>query len=544
MKFPARTLSAKLFLLLLIVMLVIFSIHTYINIRMTSAFMTDYIHANAIRASDLIMRSTRYSMLVNRKDDVQQIIGTLGIELGFVGINIYNKTGQVIFSTDTLKIGDQVDMRAEACYMCHNSDEPLKSVPTVNRMRVFRSEEQGHVLGLISPIQNEPACINDPCHAHPPDQTVLGVLDVKMSLASVDKNVAAGRWALIISSLGTALIISILSGLFIYRTIRKPIMQLSQGMSTIAAGDLGTRIPIQTGDELGKLAGSFNSMADDLQTAQDELHEWGRTLEDRIDQKTKELEQVQAQVVHMEKMASLGKLSASIAHEINNPLFGILTYAKLSLRELDAEGIKPEQVPNFEKYLSIIKEESSRCGDIVKNLLDFARQTGGEFTRQNLNHIVDQTLTLLAHHFQMAKIELITDFMTGDDTVHCDPKQIQQALIAPCINAVESMPESGKLTLRTMGDDSTVSIHIIDTGCGIPSDVIPHIFEPFFTTKEGKQGESGLGLGLSVVYGIVRRHQGRIDVDSSIGKGTTIKVTLPREPEQKNSQEENEIRRA
>jgi two-component system NtrC family sensor kinase len=242
----------------------------------------------------------------------------------------------------------------------------------------------------------------------------------------------------------------------------------------------------------------------------------------------------------MEKMASLGKLSASIAHEINNPLFGILTYAKLSLRELGPDGLKPEQIPNFEKYLSIIKEESSRCGDIVKNLLDFARQTGGEFTRQHLNHIVDQTLTLLAHHFQMAKIELITDFFEGDDELNCDPKQIQQALIAPCINAVEAMSEGGKLTLKTRGDESTVSIHVIDTGCGIPSEVIPHIFEPFFTTKEGKQGDSGLGLGLSVVYGIVRRHEGTIDVESSIGRGTTLTITLPREPKQGGASESDE----
>jgi two-component system NtrC family sensor kinase len=529
---PLRYLSAKLFLILLVALLVVFSVHTYINLRTTSAFTTGYIHDSAERASDLILRSTRYSMLVNRKEDVQQIIGTLSVELGFVGVNIYNKTGQVIFSTDSTQIGRKVDMRAEACYMCHNAEEPLRSVPTTNRVRVFRTRDHGRVLGLISSIANEPACANDPCHAHPADQTVLGVLDVKMTLASVDKSLAVTQKSLIASSLVTTLFISVLSGVFIYRMIRKPISQLSDGMTTIAGGDLSARIPIRSNDEIGELAQSFNTMVDDLQKARGELEEWARTLEDRIAKKTRELEQVQAQVVHMEKMASLGKLSASIAHEINNPLFGILTYAKLSLRELDPDRLDAAQIPTIKKYLSIIQHESSRCGDIVKNLLDFARQTGGEFTKQHLNQIVDQTLVLLAHHFQMAQIKVTKEFTEEDDEFFCDPKQIQQAIVAPCINSVEAMPEGGELVLKTWGEVDTVSVQICDTGVGIESSVLPHIFEPFFTTKEGKQGESalGLGLGLAVVYGIVQRHQGHIDVQSEPNKGTKLTITLPREP--------------
>jgi two-component system NtrC family sensor kinase len=539
MRSPVKYLSAKLFVILLFVMLVIFSVHTYLNLRTTSSFTTTYIHDSAARASDLILRSTRYSMLVNRKEDVQQIVGTLSIELGFVGVNIYNKSGQVIFSTDSLQIGRQVDMNAEACYMCHNTNEPLRWVPAKSRMRIFRAADSERVLGLISPVPNEPACSNDPCHAHSPDQTVLGVLDVKMSLASVDESLARTQRSLIISSLGATLFISVLSGVFIYRMIRKPISQLSGGMKTIAAGDLSARIPIRSIDEIGELAKSFNTMADDLQKARGELEEWARTLEDRIAKKTKELEQVQAQVVHMEKMASLGKLSASIAHEINNPLFGILTYAKLTLRELEPGGIEEKQLPTIRKYLSIIQQESSRCGDIVKNLLDFARRTGGEFTKQSLNQIVDQTLVLLAHHFQMAQITVEKVLTEDNDELYCDAKQIQQAIIAPCINSVEAMPEGGSLKIRTRANEHTVSIEIEDTGIGVPKSVMPHIFEPFFTTKEGKHGEAGLGLGLSIAYGIVQRHQGRIEVDSEKSRGTTLVITFPRKPEPEQTPPEN-----
>jgi len=229
----------------------------------------------------------------------------------------------------------------------------------------------------------------------------------------------------------------------------------------------------------------------------------------------------------MEKMASLGKLSASVAHEINNPLFGILTYAKVLLRDLESGRVDPADIPEMRKCLTAIQKESSRCGDIVKGLLDFARRSGGKFSEQHLNDIVEQVMILLVHHFQMRGINVTRELMDGGDTLVCDGKQIEQAIIAPCINAVEAMKEGGSFTIRTRGDSGTVSIVIEDTGHGIPEDVLPHIFEPFYTTKES---ESGTGLGLAVTYGIVQRHQGRIDVKSVPGQGTIFSIILPREP--------------
>ena len=184
MKLPLRYLSFRLFLLLLGVMIVVFGIHTWMDIRTTSHILTDYVHLSATRASDLIVRSTRYSMLLNRKEDVHQTIRTLGNEPGFVEINIYNKTGTIIFSTDSVKINTAVDLEAEACIICHASDAPLESVPEFGRVRDYRSPDGEHVMGLISAIRNESECSSAACHAHPADQTVLGILDVKMSLAA------------------------------------------------------------------------------------------------------------------------------------------------------------------------------------------------------------------------------------------------------------------------------------------------------------------------------------------------------------------------
>jgi len=527
MKSPLRFLSTKLFLLLLGVMIVIFGIHTYLSIKTTSSNLTEMVYSSAGRASDLIVRSTRYGMLLNRKEDVHETIRTVGSLPGFVEINIYDKSGEVIFSTDSTKIGNTVDLDAEACNICHAAGSPLVSVPTESRVRVYGAAAQGRILGLINPIHNEPDCSTAACHAHPESQTVLGVLDVKMSLASVDERVKKAKTALVASSAGMTLLIATISGLFIYGMVRQPIRRLVKGMRRISSGDLTTRIDIDSGDEIAELARSFNTMADDLRTAQRLEEQWAQMLEERIEQKTGELKDAQTQVIHMEKMASLGKLSASIAHEINNPLFGILMYAKLGLRELGDGDDNGGTDAMIKKYLSIIRAESSRVGDIVKNLLAFARNSGGEFESHHLNEIVEQTLAILRHHFELKQIAVRPELMSGDDTIVCDRKQIQQAIIAPCINSVEAMPRGGTLTIGTEGAEDFVTIRIVDTGVGIPRESLPRIFEPFFTTKDG---ESGLGLGLSVAYGIVQRHQGTFEVKSNVGKGTVLTMTLPRHP--------------
>lgn len=527
MKRSLRFVSVRLFLLLVGVMILVFSIHTFFDIRTLSNNLTHEVYSNASNASDLVVRSTRYGMLLNHKEDVHEIIRALGAGPGFVGINIYDKTGEIIFSTDNDAIGTQVDLQAESCVICHESDTPLTSVPATSRMRVYQSNDRERIMGLIQPIRNEQACANASCHAHTPEQTVLGVLDVKMSLASVDARVAGLRDEMIVSAFVMILIIASISGLFIYRVVRRPIRELSHGMSRIASGDLDARVRVTSNDEISLLAHTFNNMASDLKGARDQLRDWTHTLEDRVSAKTSELQDAHSQLIHMEKMASLGKLSASVAHEINNPLFGILMYAKLTLRQLDTLSGDEEAAAEIHKNVSIIQQESSRCGEIVKGLLDFARQTGGSFSEHHLHEIVERTRILLRHHFEMAQITVDIQYGDKDDLLHCDPKQLQQAIIAPCMNAVEAMPEGGTLTIRTRDDNDTLYVEIADTGIGIEKSKLSQIFEPFFTTKEG---EAGLGLGLAVTYGIVQRHQGRIDVASQPGQGTTFTIVLPRVP--------------
>lgn len=510
MKF-SRLLSFRLVCLMLAVMIVFFGLYTYINIHYQTSNLMENVRLSANRVSDVIKRSTHYSMLLNRREDLHHTIQTIGNEPGMDGIRIYNKRGEIMFSTTQGEQGTSVDLQAEACYVCHAAEKPLQAIPTRDRSRIYSSLEGYHVLGVINPIMNEPGCYNADCHAHPPEQAVLGVLDVKMSLAQVDERVAESRTRMIFYAVLLIVIVAIVSAGFIFIMVHTPVKKLIAGTQEISGGNLKYEIDIQSSDEIGQLARSFNQMTQNLSKAQDHL-------------------------CQMEKMASVGKLSATVAHEINNPLAGILTYTKLVLRSFQKDRINPKDKKAVEKYLTFIKNETSRCGDIVKNLLLFSKRTGGDFRNESLDTIIDKSLQLVNHHLEIQGVTLEKQLCEADDIIFCDANQLQQAFIALFVNGVEAMPKGGTLKVKTDCKNSgdTVHIFISDTGYGIPEEVRPNIFDPFFSTKKD---EKRIGLGLSVVYGIIQRHGGSIDVLSETSKGTTFVITLPRQKLEKDSEQ-------
>ncbi len=251
-----------------------------------------------------------------------------------------------------------------------------------------------------------------------------------------------------------------------------------------------------------------------------------------------ELKKTQSSLALAEKMASLGKLSAMVAHEINNPLSGILSYARVSSRYLEKEEIKSEIVQSLKDNMSIIAKEAKRCGDIVKNLLLFAKRNVGKISDVHLNEIIDVSTKIIDHSAKMKELELITELDSGSDLIQGDAGAIQQIFVSMIANSIEASSKGNKIIIKTFYDDmDTVTIKIIDHGEGIPVDIQPHIFEPFFSTKESNKS---LGLGLSAVYGIVQRHSGEIHVNSSQEDGTVFTIKIPRT--QKKLQDDNQER--
>jgi two-component system NtrC family sensor kinase len=421
-----------------------------------------------------------------------------------------------------------VDLQAEACVSCHDQAEPLRSVPEASRMRVFKGTAGDRILGLINPIENAPECYNAACHAHPADQSILGVLDVQMSMASSDARLMTARKQAIGAAALMALVAGLFSVLFILRVVRRPVNQLIVGAHRVADGDLDTEIKVDSQNEIGELAAAFNKMTRDLRQAREALQNWSSRLEIKLQEKTTELTHSQRQVAHMDKMASLGKLAATVAHELNNPLAGILNYAKLVSRTVRESKLSDEEKAELQRSLGFIQKEADRSGAIVKNLLIFARRSGTEFALHSMNGILDRALMLVRHHLEMSDIQLETGQIDGDDNLICDGDQLQQAMVALLVNAVEAMPNGGTLLVKAVGSDDWMELEVSDTGVGISEDALPQIFEPFYTSKTVTEGA---GLGLAVVFGIVQRHKGRIEVDSKINVGTTFRVYLPRQPE-------------
>ena len=515
-----NSIGVKFFILLIVLLMLSFGIITYVNVYfLTSLFREDAV-SNAVQVSNIIKRATYHSMLENHRDDLTNTILSIGKEGIFEGIRIYNKAGGISFSDRLEELCQFADKKAEQCYVCH-AEEPAKGVvPTKDRTRILISPKGYRVLGLINPIENGPECFNASCHAHSSKEKLLGILDVKISLEEGDKKIIATRNKMILYSAILILLTALVKGFFIREMIHKPIKKLNDATKEVANLNLDHKVDIHSRDELGNLAHSFNKMTG------------------QVKEKTRELEKTQSQLISAERMASMGKLSAMVAHEINNPLSGILSYAKVSSKYLSRENIDSEILKSVKQNLTFISDETKRCGNIVKSLLVFARKTSGDFKEEHLNAIIDNSIRVIDHSVEMKELVLVKELDEENDVLQCDAGGIQQVLVALIVNSIEATSRGGKITIKTdcHTEKDRIRIMVTDEGSGIPDDVLPHIFEPLFSTKA-----KSTGLGLSLVYGIVEQHAGVIDVKSKVYEGTTFTIILPRVPSKEENQNKTTI---
>jgi len=467
-------------------------------------------------------------MLKNNRMGLKSTLDIIHEMPGIEDVNMYDAQNNLAHSSSHLGDNHYHNPNCKDCHDNLNEMFPVKEksfrIINVDNECLMCEQENDHRMMMIkSPILNEPSCYTAACHAHQETEELLGSLIIRLPLNELDASV---QKTLILTGLTTLLLVTFLM-FYIRWQIKRPLTDIIEASEAVAIGDLKVRLesPPALLNDLRMVSSAFNKMLDKLQTASDELENWSQQLEYKVQKKSEEISEMQNELIHIERIASLGKLSSSVAHEINNPLSGVLTYAKLVHKQLLKMELDGEEKDSILKYLDVIENETKRCGDIVKGLLDFSRSDKVDFKPYHLHRLLKETYTLIDHQMKIENILFQTDFSATDDLILCNGNQVKQAGIAILMNASEAISENGIILIKTQNtDDGNILVDITDNGGGIDKSDIPHIFEPFYSTKEKA---SGIGLGLAIVHGIVQNHNGKISVKSELGKGTTVSIQLP-----------------
>ncbi len=475
--------------------------------------------------SETIFRAVFHQMLKNDRNQIQVTIGEMGKQKGIEHIRILNREGMMAFSTRGTEIGTTLDKeRAPACMVCHNDEMTLGDEVTLEdpsslaQSKIFIDGYGKKVLGMTRPIYNEKTCWTGECHAHSRDTRVLGLLDITISADPMLSMISNYRNNTLIQILCLILSISLCLVLLTKSLVIQPVHALLEHIRAVRKGNWRFIKSIPAGEELGELAEAFNDMTGKLKKNQAERDEWVATLETRVEERTREVKEMQSVLCRSEKLASLGELVVGIAHELNNPLTGIMIHTSLISRD-------PRLDDGLAEDCQTIIHEATRCSKIVKELLDFARVSDSQKSMQPINKVIDQTIALIEHNADFKDTKIIKKYDPDLPEILMDASQIEQVLINMMINASQAMPQGGGLVIKTGVSASRdhITIQIEDTGYGISEENIEKLFDPFFSTK----GHKGTGLGLSVSYGIIQSHGGEIKVDSKPGSGTAFTIILP-----------------
>ncbi|MFZ2285973.1 MAG: ATP-binding protein [Bacteroidales bacterium] len=487
---------------------------------------------NGNNVGAIVEGSLYKSMLENDKSTLHSTLDIINTMPAIDDVNLYDQNDNLSYSSFTAEAEYHSNPDCIACHtdMAEMFDRKERSYMIIDEKSDCSMNPgkpgQRHML-IRRPILNELSCYTASCHAHSENEEVLGSLIIRMPLKDLDNALRKSSVDFLLMALIITAIIVAMLIFFTSKRIKDPLNSIILASEAVSAGEIKTRLDISPDllDDMKLVSVAFNNMLDHIDRATNELENWSKQLEYKVQKKSEELSEAQNELINVERIASLGKLSASVAHEINNPLSGILIYTKLVHKQLENQEITTEKRENMLRQLKLIETETKRCGDIVKGLLDFSRKDQDDFEERHLNEILQGTYELMMHHIKIANITFLTDLSAKHDIIYCSPNQIKQACIAILVNASEAVSENGEIVIRTKNSDlKTVRLEISDNGSGIAQEDIPHIFEPFFSTKHEARG---IGLGLAIVHGIVQNHNGKVEVDSVVGRGTTVSLIFP-----------------
>ena len=479
-----------------VVMTVLFAIaiFAFYNIQSERKSLLTEVERHAAQLSEAVKSDTEYDMLRNDRDRIHESIRRIGKQESIDRIRVFNKSGEIIYSSDSTEIGKMVDTKAESCYRCHSAGKPLEHLEKKERTRIFRpNRDSSRLLGIINPIYNSQTCWTAACHAHPRTQTVLGVLDVTIPLTEVDRNIRRSQVAVVVLAVSVILILSLIVGFMVRWWIDRPGQELLTAMRHVAGGNLAYRVEVKREDELGMLARSFNNM-------------------------TENLAQARLQLFQSDKLASLGRLAAGVAHEINNPLTAVLTYSSYLLKRSHGQAETRDD-------LNVIVSETIRCREIVKSLLDFARQTVPKKRQADINEIIGRATAVIENQLSLGRVKLVMELDAALPKVTVDANQIQQVFINLMVNALDAIGEnSGTITVtsKAISVRPTGTLQIKRALCPKRHDLVDRKVQidgkPAISMRFRKKEHTGL-IHINPMYGS-REH--RLSDMPALGEGVEL----------------------
>jgi two-component system NtrC family sensor kinase len=476
---------------------------------------------DAAAYSDLVRKSTRFSMLTFHREAIQQTIEEISSRKEIEHIRIYDGNGRISYASRRSEIGERADKNGAACAGCHrDAKNPSEKLIQTGRWSISDGGAGHRILTFIEPIYNERSCNATECHVHAPGQKVLGILQTDFSLSAVDDTIRGQMLTITLFAAAFMGVSAIVLYIILSRFVLNPVSLISKAMRKVSGGDLEHAVSVGSEDEMGQLAGTFNMMTKDLALARDRMENWTMALEDGIAKKTEELKSSQDRLIQAEKLASLGRLTADVAHEIRNPLTAVGGFARRLYKI--ATGAKEKE------YAEIMLDEVDRLEKILRDVLTFSRDARSHLERNDLREVVQDALKIYEDLFAEQSIGVEVRTQEGILPVLIDKDQVRQALRNLINNAIDAMPKGGALTVlagrEELNDVIYMFLRVSDSGPGIATEDLPLIFEPFFTTKTSVHGT---GLGLSITRKIMEEHGGFIKAENVAGGGSAFTLYFP-----------------
>jgi len=514
-----KSLAAKLIFSIAALILIGGGLSSYLLISSTRKNLIKDAIEDSAAYSDLVRKSTRYSMLTFHRDAIQQTVEEISSRKEIENIRIFDGKGRISYSSRPDEIGKRTDKKGAACGGCHrDSLNPSETLSQSGRWTISEGGEH-RILTFIEPIYNGPSCYATSCHIHIEGQKVLGILQTDFSLSTVDNTIRRQTFAITLFAVAFMTVSALVLYMILSRFVLSPVTVISKAMSKVSEGELEQSVSIGSADEMGRLAATFNVMTKDLALARGRMENWTMALEDGIAKKTEELKRSQDKLIQAEKLASLGRLTADVAHEIRNPLTAVGGFA----RRLNKIATGPKE----KEYAGIMLAEVDRLEKILRDVLTFSRDGRSYLEKNDLRDVVQDALKIYEDLFVEQSIEAEVRIEEGILPVLMDRDQVRQALRNLVNNAIDAMPKGGALTVTAgreeHNDVSYMFLRVSDTGPGIAAEDLPLIFEPFFSTKTSVHGT---GLGLSITRKIMEEHGGFIRAENIAG-GSAFTLYFP-----------------